>query len=372
MIYLTTGQPGTGKTLRMVSMLKKRKDLQNRPLYVDGINGLDPHKIPHEALPDGCDGSNWQEWLPANAILVIDECQRYWRPRANGSKVPESVQAMETHRHKGVDLFLLTQHPRLLDINVKSFVENHVHLSKTQLGSRRAWEWQRAGNPESKADINDALVRPYKLDKSVYDLYKSAEVHTKIKTGKSIWVYLMPIIVIAAVALIWYAYSSTSDALTAEPKPQAAIAASEPVAAGGEAPAAPPDAAGRYALEAPTATDTAIKPQDYIPAFGGQPWTAPVYKAHNQNINTMPFPVGCVKSQTKCTCYTEQATPIRGMEEGLCLDFVENGIYNPYKTPQQSQPPTAAEPAPVGGAQVAVLDNKARPGLMPPPFESVQ
>ena len=105
MLYLITGKPGSGKTLHMISILLKRKDLRGRPLYIDGIPDVDPEKIPHEALPEGCTGENWDEWLPTNAILVIDECQRYWRQRPNGSKVPKAIQEMETHRHRGVDLF---------------------------------------------------------------------------------------------------------------------------------------------------------------------------------------------------------------------------------------------------------------------------
>ena len=36
MLYLITGKPGSGKTLHMMSMLLKRKDLRDRPLYIDG------------------------------------------------------------------------------------------------------------------------------------------------------------------------------------------------------------------------------------------------------------------------------------------------------------------------------------------------
>ena len=54
MLYLITGKPGSGKTLHMMSMLLKRKDLRDRPLYIDGIPDVDPEKIPHEALPEGC------------------------------------------------------------------------------------------------------------------------------------------------------------------------------------------------------------------------------------------------------------------------------------------------------------------------------
>lgn len=110
-----------------------------------------------------------------------------------------------------------------------------------------------------------------------------------------------------------------------------------PVVETGEASAAPVSTTGEYP---PSEIEkTHITAKDYIPEFQGKPWTAPVYKAQNQNIQTMPFPVGCIKSASKCTCYTEQATPIRDLDDGLCRDFADNGIYNPYLAKGQSLPP---------------------------------
>lgn len=344
MITLITGKPGSGKTLHMISMLAKRKDLQGRPLYIDGIPDVDPDKIPHEPLPEGKDGSNWDEWLPENAILVIDECQRYWRQRPNGSAVPPAVQAMETHRHRGVDLFLLTQHPRLIDVNVKSFVEEHKHISRGQLGNRRMWIWRdKVGSPENRQDISDAIVSSYRLDKSAFKLYKSAELHTKIKTKRSMWVWLAPLILLGTLAAFAWTYFALQDLFgDDQPQSEAALAASAPNQAEGEALAAPYAEAGHIPPQQPRADQPkTLKPDDYIPTMDGKPWTAPVYAPHNTQIATMPYPVGCVQSGQDCTCYTEQATPIRGMDKGLCLDFVEHGIYNPYKAAQSTTPPAA-------------------------------
>lgn len=359
MIYLITGLPGSGKTLHMVSMLANRPDLRDRELYVDGIPDLDPVAIPHNAMPDGCNGGNWQDWLPNGAILVIDEAQRYFRPRPNGSKVPDAVQAMETHRHKGVDIFILTQHPRLLDINVKSFVENHKHISKSQLGIRRIFEWQRCGNPDAKADVTAATVKTYTLDKSVYGLYKSAEIHTKIKTDKT-WInYALPLILVGGVALIGYSLSiflSDDNPFKEQPqKPKTTqqqnsnsgslkqtaentanmvsngmiAAASSPKAAKASEPVEPP----KKDLDVPTA-------KDFEPLVKGQPWTAPAY-AHlsaKSNIKSMPYPVACIRETrgTGCTCFTEQGSIIEGMSKKLCRDMLRRGLYNPYKTTEET------------------------------------
>lgn len=343
MINLITGVPGSGKTLHLISMLMSRKDLKNRPLYLDGIPDVDANKIPNQPIPDGESMETWHKWAPTGAILVIDEAQRVFRPRPSGSKVPDFVAELETHRHRGLDFFILTQHPRLIDANVRSLVGHHKHISKTQLGVRRMAEWQRCANPESRADIKDAQVSIYKLDKKAYGAYKSAEEHTKIKTGRSLWIYILPVAALAFLFSLYFSVRFISDfgksqeevitETTDAPLPQQT-----------EQPAGN----GIYAASQPQQTDTDrnLKPEDYKPSIDGKPWTAPIYNGHNRNIQTMPYPVACISSGNKCTCYTDQATPLRDIDKGMCEDMVANGIYNPYKRPQiaAADNPPAAQP----------------------------
>ena len=110
---------------------------------------------------------------------------------------------------------------------------------------------------------------------------------------------------------------------------------------------------------------TAITEDDFKPDIDGRPWTAPAYDSINRNYQAMPYPVACVKSSDSCTCYTDQATPIRGMDKKTCIDFAENGIYNPYlqtELPQnetvQAQP-ESAKPIP----QVSQMGGKPLPSL---------
>ena len=85
MLYLYTGVPGSGKTLSVVAKLAKNKDFLDRPLYVDGIPDLDNDKIPHLPIPDGETVQSWPDWAPPGAIIVVDECQRHFRPRPRAS-----------------------------------------------------------------------------------------------------------------------------------------------------------------------------------------------------------------------------------------------------------------------------------------------
>ena len=91
MLYLITGVPGSGKTLKMISDLMNRSDLKNRPLYLDGIPEVNDKIIPNLPIPEGESMQTWHKWAPTGAILVIDECQRVFRPRPSGSKVPDFV-----------------------------------------------------------------------------------------------------------------------------------------------------------------------------------------------------------------------------------------------------------------------------------------
>lgn len=365
MLYLYTGVPGAGKTLYAVSNLAKREDFKNRPIFVDGIKDLDRDKIPYLDIPEGESIQTWPKWAPPGAIIVVDECQRIFRPRPSGSRVPDYVAELETHRHRGLDFILITQHPRLIDVHLRGLIEHHTHIGKTNLGIRRKLEWTTGGakDPESRANIRDALVSVYKLDKSAYGLYKSAEVHTKIKTAKSKLLYMLPL----AICLIGYSVWSlsgfwqTMSSKQETQKIETQETKNDPVSV---APSGqyPPAAASAPQPEPPKPH---LSEDDYKPRIDGQPHTAPIYDALNKQVKTMPYPVACVQNGNKCTCYTDQATPIKGIKKSQCLDYVQNGIYNPYKQQQtvENQPSTVdatLDEAP----QVAVMGGQSPQNLM--------
>lgn len=367
MLYLYTGVPGAGKTLYAVSNLVKRKDFKDRPIFVDGIKDLDHDKINYFDIPEGESIQTWPKWAPPGAIIVVDECQRIFRPRPSGSKVPDYVAELETHRHRGLDFILITQHPRLIDVHLRGLIEHHTHLGKTNLGLRRKLEWTTGGakDPESRANIREALISVYRLDKSVYGLYKSAEVHTKIRTKKSKLLLMFPL----ALCLVGYGIWSFTDfwgkfsgeeqaktastAQTAQAQAQTqplTVAASEPVSN------------GQYP-KAETKPEEPKKPhlseEDYKPRIAERPETAPIYDGMNKAVKAMPWPVACIKAENRCTCYTDQGTKIADIGKKTCLNYVKNGLpFNPYKartaentTPTQTAyTPDAPQVLTMGGA----------------------
>ena len=352
MLYLYTGVPGAGKTLYAVSNLVKRKDFKDRPIFVDGIKDLDHDKINYFDIPEGESIQTWPKWAPPGAIIVVDECQRIFRPRPSGSKVPDYVAELETHRHRGLDFILITQHPRLIDVHLRGLIEHHTHLGKTNLGLRRKMEWTTGGakDPESRANIREALISVYRLDKSVYGLYKSAEVHTKIRTKKSKLLMLFPL----ALCLVGYGVWSftgfwgkfsgqeeqtktASTTQTAQEQTQpSAVSASEPVSN------------GQYP-KAETKPEEPKKPhlseEDYQPRIAERPETAPIYDGMNKAVKVMPWPAACIKAENRCTCYTDQGTKIKDIGKQTCLNYVKDGLpFNPYKaqTAENAKPTQTA------------------------------
>ena len=190
MITIITGVPGMGKTAMIVQMMLEEQKKGQRPFFVMGIPELtiDHSPVPPvvewtEKRPDKDDPSVLLDYytFPPNSIIIIDEAQRVFRPRASGSKVPPHVAAQETHRHTGVDFWLATQKPSLLDSNIRELCGRHIHLKNTILG-RKLYEWPEYQDVNSKSNLQAAVKRSYAPPKEAFAYYKSSELHTKQKT----------------------------------------------------------------------------------------------------------------------------------------------------------------------------------------------
>jgi hypothetical protein len=321
MINLSTGLPGAGKTLFPIAFVKELADKEHRPVFYSGITdlALDWQEIDAEKWMDCQDG----------AIIVIDECQRTFRPRGSGARVPEFVSALETHRHKGLDLFLITQHPMLIDANVRRLTEWHWHICR-RFGLQRATIFQfESCKVEPLSKTSDGRRLDWKYPKEVYNYYKSAEVHTvKRRIPMVVWVMIVtPLIVIG---LIWFFISSHyKDGEIALTKSQRERLAKEgegvpasAVPATGE-PVKPPSAPGKESRKT-------LTPKEYIESFSprieGLAHTAPAYDEVTKPVEA-PVPVACIESASKgCRCWSQQATRL-DMPKELCRNIIRRGFF---------------------------------------------
>ncbi len=172
MITLITGVNGAGKTLNLIAALRA---LNQRTVYYNHIDGVQVsawHPIDDDQV------LNWQA-LPDGAVVAVDEAHRLF-PQRTRAPVPEFIARLDEHRHRGFDFFLVTQHPKKIDVEVRRLCGQHWHFER-KFGAHlvRRFTWQRACD-----DVNDrrerrqAVITTERLDKTLFALYHSAELHT--------------------------------------------------------------------------------------------------------------------------------------------------------------------------------------------------
>ena len=340
MITLITGVPGSGKTLMAVSDLAKKVDKEwaGRKIFIHGIPDL---TIPTEPIPDGHTIKDMHVWLkkPENngSVVVIDEAQNIFPPRSAGSKTPEIVEWLHVHRHSGVDIILITQMPGRIDKQVRDLVGAHYHIHKTPLGVRMRYFWDYCEN-NPKSGMKNARPEVYKFDKKAFGLYKSAEIHTKVKTPKSrvLWVIPLALVVFGMTSYMGYSLLSglgssekaasenssvvevPSDDLKKTVKDKSAMAGQE---IGGQiAPS-----------QNKNLTEEMLKPK-----IEGMVESKPLYDQIRQ-VKQFEYPVACISGgKSGCSCYSSQGTVIKEIDKKTCNDYVKNGMpFNPYKEPNR-------------------------------------
>ena len=353
MITVITGQPGAGKTSLLVYLLTTDKNIQfqkdengdfkkdengelvRRPIYVDGIPDL---KLDYcRPFPEGHSVEDWQDdWAEHGAVFVIDECQRFFRPRSASSKVPPYIAGLETHRHRGYDFVLITQHPKLIDGNVRFLSGRHLHIRKNVLGFRQMIEWPEVqGEPSSHSAISNGIIKPFKLKKKVFNLYRSATVHTRMTTKISgVWLFLG----LALVGFLIAGYFFYDQWFGKVKRAQSEQIASQSVDKTELMTASEPQFFMQHLdQQSIEKKNLGTAPLDYVARIPEKPETKPIYDDLRIPVN-MEFPEVCIASADKCTCYSNQATIIEEISEAFCRKYVKKGIFNPYKQkPQENQ-----------------------------------
>ncbi len=373
MITLITGVPGSGKTLSVVSDLAKKvkKEWAGRKIFTHGIPDL---VIPTEKIPEGHTINDMNVWLqyPENngSVVIIDEAQNIFPPRSSGSKTPELVEWLHVHRHSGVDIILITQMPGRIDKQVRDLVGAHYHIHKTPLGVRMRYFWDYCEN-SPKSGMKNARPEVYKFDKKAFGLYKSAEIHTKVKTPKSrvIWVIPVALIVFGLTAYMGYSLLSglgSSEKADSENSSVSSVidvpsddlkkgVKDKSVQAGNEI-------GGQIApSQNKNLTEEMLKPK-----IDGLVESKPLYDQVRQ-VKQLEYPVACISGgKSGCSCYSSQGTVIKEIDKKTCNDYAKNGMpFNPYKENSRDVVQNAnVQPMNDDSGQVVSLGGKSPQNLM--------
>lgn len=311
MITLLTGLPGNGKTLFALWYIKSKAERETREVYYHNINQL---SLPWTVF----DPEKWMD-LPHGCIIVIDEAQDVFPKKPNGSKLPDFYSELAKHRHKGFDIYLITQHPSLIDNFVRQLCGQHFHsIRKFGLQRSTIYEWSSANPaPQSVASQKSAIPLKWKYPKEVFSYYKSAEVHT-VKRAIPAKLILAVLFVLAVIGAGYYAmtkykqrYEKPADAVASP----AALPAATGGGSGGAVPGgvlSPMEDARRYVYA-------------NTPRVIGLPHTAPKYDQITKPVRA-PIPAMCIATSDKCKCFSQQSTPM-AIEQSLCREFAQHGYF---------------------------------------------
>ena len=225
-IHLISGAPGSGKTLRAVQGLYtegllfklKLDDGSNRPIYVVGLDG----ELPDLAYVRLDYGFDWRE-LEDGSLVVVDEAHYQWPApnfshlqRGGTSKTDQEKQVLDLsmHRHRGFDFILTSQNPFQLHWAIKGFVTRHEHIVLRR-GTRSASNIFSMNEYFTYSADRAAVDRAkWQFPKSMFDRYRSAEIHDKrsspMLASVRVRLWIVAGLVTVAGCAVWYGNSGDS------------------------------------------------------------------------------------------------------------------------------------------------------------------
>lgn len=160
-----------------------------RQIYSD-INGLRVEGILES--PD-----DWRT-CPDGSVIFYDEVQN--RPIYKNTKAKnEIIEELTVHRHRGFDIWFITQFPILIHTEVRAVVGQHYHLFRPWgLPQAYVHVWSYSVVDPNSFSKKRAAERTFRFSysKDIYKLYTSSTMHThKIHLPKKLILYGLGILV---------------------------------------------------------------------------------------------------------------------------------------------------------------------------------
>jgi zona occludens toxin len=230
MLFLITGQPGNGKTLYALNHVEKRRVDEGRAVYYHGVKGLTLPWLPLPMAESPFTSKQRAEGFPAlvpdwdvvpdGSMVFVDECHKIFPPRG-GSKVAHPyVALLAEHRHRGFDVFIITQGHNDIDVFLRSRIGKHFHVDRRfGVEATRLWQFERWANPTSAKDRKEGQSSRWVFPKESYAWYTSSVEHTHKKDlpwKKILLVVGMSFVLVACVGLFLHRFFGQGKASVAK------------------------------------------------------------------------------------------------------------------------------------------------------------
>jgi zona occludens toxin len=343
MLTVITGTPGNGKTLRVIQLVEKLRKVSQRQVFYWNIGALTLDwkplgdsatfgKAEEGVEPDTSQVDCWYD-VPAGSIVVIDEAQKIFPVRKRGADVPKKVSEFETHRHRGIDIFLMTQNPKLIDAHVRKLTGKHHHLRRV-FGSHAShiFTWtEECADVDTRNNFSRAQDEYWKFPKELFGVYKSAEVHTHKRQLPWKWIAMVVAALILFPGLTWvaihYFRGETAEPGLTEQQLSAAL----------------------ESQHRKTVNEVVLQVKSILQ---NNPWDSRLHQPRvdsldasrpffDELVRPVSFPkiAGCGKlvigSQVTCECYSQQGTVLE-MGTRQCMRYLQYGWFD-FTRPDEEQ-----------------------------------
>lgn len=318
-ITLITGLPGHGKGVFSLDTINKLEQASGRPVYYHNVKDL---ALKWHQLDDP------KQWfnLPEGSIILLDEAWQTFPLRPNAQTPPEYVAQLATHRHKGYDIYIVTQQPSQLDTFVRKLIDKHYHVVR-KFGAEKANVHEFVGlNPNPQATRKNSIKHSYTYPKKVYEWYKSAEIHT-VQVKRPMRIYFLwfgvPLLIAAGIFMTNRILNPVNGQVAQGI--QAQTTGQNKTHSGNTNSSTQVEQHQQLTLENLTYA------QSHEPEIKDLPHTAIAYRQIVKPV-TAPFPAACIYSKSKgCKCFTQQGTNFT-TDQLTCLNIVNNGVFIDWKT----------------------------------------
>lgn len=210
MMRLITGTPGAGKTLFAVSEILKAVK-EDRVVYTN-IEGMEMEGV----FP--LDELDWRKY-PDGSLIVYDEAHQVFRATGRpGLSNDPVISDMDMHRHRGFDLWFITQFPTKVHHEIRNMVDEHYHLLR-QFGAKQAtlYKWPESVDVKDQGQRSVADKSLFRYPKDCFKYYKSASLHTAKLRIPSKLKFLGAVIALIATFVGWRLVSAGGFASLADP-----------------------------------------------------------------------------------------------------------------------------------------------------------
>jgi hypothetical protein len=242
-VAIHEGLPGSGKTLRMLSLIEGFLE-QKRSVYLFNFKLSDKGTAYFTALAEKHGvGFYLRTERPADlhvdldvdpntgyvslqclgiqdgSTLVFDEAQEYFKSRGMSKEpTPAFVAMLPTHRHSGYNIHFITQNVMYLDIEIRRICDSYTKYS-------RLMNWDRCrldvyggvkDNPMQQSQVLLERGQTFRYPKHLFELYTSSVDHNMKSRFPSRlkWLIILIFVILGLFYAIYYFWTSMMGSIT--------------------------------------------------------------------------------------------------------------------------------------------------------------